>query len=260
MTGIQPPRRTPTRAVPMTPATPPLTAPAVSNVSLARRAAEVGLALAALALALPVLLAAAALVAATSPGGAVYTQTRVGRNGRPFRIYKLRSMVADSEVHTGAQWSPGQGDPRVTPVGRALRRTHLDELPQLWNVVRGEMAFVGPRPERPEILAGLGPLIPGLDDRLAVRPGVTGLAQIQQSADTTAETFRDKLEYDRLYIREASAGLDVRIAVGTVFYLAGLSYATVRLLTALPRPSTLAEPAPACSSAVPVGTATAEVS
>lgn len=256
MTGLQRPRRTPTRAVPMTPPTPPATT--AFNVSPARRAAEVGLALAALALAAPVLLAAAAVVAATSPGGAVYTQTRVGRNGRPFRIYKLRSMVADSEVHAGAQWSQGEGDSRVTPVGRVLRRTHLDELPQLWNVVRGEMAFVGPRPERPEILAGLGPLIPGLDDRLAVRPGVTGLAQIQQPADTTAETFRDKLEYDRLYIREASAGLDVRIAVGTVLYLAGLSYATVRLLTALPRPATLAEPAPARAAAVHA--ATAEVS
>lgn len=257
MTRTERPRRTPTRAEPATPANPPATAaPAVST---ARRVAEVGLAVAALALALPVLAAAAALVALTSPGGAVYTQTRVGRGGRPFRIYKLRSMVADSEVHAGAQWSPGQGDPRVTPVGRVLRRTHLDELPQLWNVVRGEMAFVGPRPERPEILAGLGPLIPGLDDRLAVRPGVTGLAQIQQPADTTAETFRDKLEYDRLYIRESSAWLDVRIAVGTAFYLAGLSYAAVRLLTALPRPAALAQPADGRDAAVPAGAA-AEVS
>ena len=211
-------------------------APVRPTASRPRRAAEVALALLALALAAPVLLLAGVAVAATSPGGAIYTQTRVGRGGRPFRIYKLRSMVADSEAESGAQWCRGKGDPRVTPVGRYLRRTHLDELPQLWNVVRGEMALVGPRPERPEILAGLAPQVPGLADRLAVRPGVTGLAQIQQPADTTASTFIAKLGYDRLYIRDASVGLDLRIVLGTVLYLGGLSYGAVRLLAALPRP------------------------
>ena len=227
------------------------------GVSRTRRGAELALALAALAVALPVLLTAAALVAVTSPGGAVYTQTRVGRAGRHFRIYKLRSMADDSEAHSGARWSCGRHDPRVTPVGRFLRRTHLDELPQLWNVVRGEMAFVGPRPERPEILAGLEPHVTGLADRLAVRPGVTGLAQIQHPADTTHSTFRGKLGYDRLYIREASVGLDVRIVIGTVLYLAGLSYGTVRLLMALPRPAPAGDApvthqAPSCTAAVEV--------
>ena len=216
-----------------------------------RRAAEVALALAALAVALPVLLAAAAAVAATSRGGAFYSQTRVGRGGRPFRIYKLRSMVADSEAESGAEWCRGKADPRVTPVGRLLRRTHLDELPQLWNVVRGEMAFVGPRPERPEILAGLEAHLGGLDDRLAVRPGVTGLAQIQQPADSTVSTFRDKLEYDRLYVRRAGVALDLRIVAGTVLYLAGMSYGAVRLLAALPRPDSLADPAPAAAREAP---------
>lgn len=224
------------------PGSPPASArPAVAGVPATpgRRAAEVAIALLALAVASPVLLAAAALVAATSPGGAIYTQTRVGRAGRPFRIYKLRSMVADSEAETGARWCLGKGDPRVTPVGRFLRRSHLDELPQLWNVVRGDMALVGPRPERPEILAGLEDHVPGLSDRLAVRPGVTGLAQIQQSADTSVGCFRDKLEYDRLYIAQSSAFLDLRIVLGTALYLGGLSYRTVRVLMALPRPEAL---------------------
>jgi len=160
-------------------------------------------------------------------------------------------MVADSEVGTGPQWCRGKSDPRVTAVGRVLRRTHLDELPQLWNVVRGDMAFVGPRPERPEILAGLEDHVPGLADRLAVRPGVTGLAQIQQPADSTVATFCDKLEYDRLYVREACVALDLRIVAGTVLYLAGMSYAAVRLLTALPRPDTLPDAAPVRAPARP---------
>lgn len=233
-------------------------APVCPTTSRPRRAAEVAAALIALALVAPVLLLAGLVVAATSPGGAIYTQTRVGRGGRPFRIYKLRSMVADSEAESGAQWCRGKGDSRVTPVGRFLRRTHLDELPQLWNVVRGEMAFVGPRPERPEILAGLEPHVPGLADRLAVRPGVTGLAQIQQPADSTASTFRDKLEFDRLYIRDSSVGLDLRIVLGTVLYLGGLSYGAVRLVAALPQPE--AERVTAAAPEAPRYSAAAEAS
>src|SRR5439155_12868491 len=115
------------------------------------------------------------LVKLTSRGPALYTQTRLGRNGRPFTIYKLRTMQHRCESLTGARWST-PGDPRITPVGRFLRKTHLDELPQLWNVLRGDMALVGPRPERPEFVPQLEQAVPHYRDRLLVRPGVSGLA------------------------------------------------------------------------------------
>src|SRR5262249_17904057 len=141
------------------------------------------------------ILYAMALVRLTSRGSAIYRQTRLGLNGRPFTIYKIRTMYHDSERLTGPQWSR-PGDPRVTPIGRILRATHIDELPQLWNVLRGEMSLVGPRPERPELAAGLERELPSYRDRLAVRPGVTGLAQVQLPPDTDVESVRRKLAYD----------------------------------------------------------------
>ena len=103
---------------------------------------------------------------------------RLGKNGRPFRLHKIRTMRHDCEKATGPRWAV-PGDPRITPLGRFLRQTHLDELPQLWNVLRGEMSLVGPRPERPEFVPDLEQAIPHYRDRLLVRPGVTGLAQVQ---------------------------------------------------------------------------------
>jgi lipopolysaccharide/colanic/teichoic acid biosynthesis glycosyltransferase len=175
----------------------------------------------------PVILVAGLLVKLTSRGPVLYSQLRCGRGERPFRIYKLRTMKHNCEAESGACWSV-DGDPRVTPLGRYLRKLHLDELPQLWNVLRGEMSLVGPRPERPEILRDLEVLIPQVSERMLVRPGVTGLAQIQQPPDVTPDCFRRKLSYDRHYIRHRSLTTDVRILFGTLLYLAGCSYARVR--------------------------------
>lgn len=165
-------------------------------------------------LAMPVMLAAAALIKLTSRGPALYTQNRVGLNGREFRIYKLRTMRHNCEAVSGVRWASA-GDPRITRVGAFLRDTHLDELPQLWNVLRGDMALVGPRPERPEFVTRLVGEIPGYAERLTVRPGVTGLAQVQLPADTCLESVRLKLAYDVHYIAHAGLWLDVRLMLCT---------------------------------------------
>ena len=185
----------------------------------------------------PILLLSMLLVRLTSSGPAIYRQIRAGRHGKPFTIVKLRSMYQDSESVSGARWCSGKADPRVTPLGRLLRASHIDELPQLWNVLTGDMAFVGPRPERPEILANLEIDIPGVRDRVAVKPGITGLAQIQQPSDQSTDCFRKKLDYDRAYIRHQSVWLDLRIVIGTGLYLVGCSYGCLRSLLQLPHPA-----------------------
>lgn len=182
--------------------------------------AEWLLALVLVILTAPLAAALAMLVKLTSPGPALYSQTRLGRFGKTYRIYKLRSMYHECEVMTGPVWSL-PGDRRITPVGRFLRNTHLDELPQLWNVLRGEMSLVGPRPERPEISARIEKSIPNFRDRLLVRPGVTGLAQMRLPADTDLEGVRKKLAHDLYYVRELSFLLDLRIAFSTAFYFIG---------------------------------------
>ncbi|HMO35147.1 MAG TPA: sugar transferase [Gemmatales bacterium] len=132
---------------------------------------------------LPVVLISALLVKLTSRGPALYTQMRLGQNGKPYVIYKLRSMYHDCERFSGIRWS-SKGDNRVTPFGKFLRKSHIDELPQLWNVMRGEMSLIGPRPERPELVVSLEKALPRYRDRLLVKPGLTGLAQIQLPPDT----------------------------------------------------------------------------
>ena len=171
-----------------------------------------------LVVAAPVIALAALLVKLTSSGPAFYSQTRTGKKGRPYTIYKLRSMEHNCETGTGARWST-PGDSRITPLGHLLRRTHVDELPQLWNVVRGDMCLVGPRPERPEFIPGLEKKLPHYTDRLLVRPGMTGLAQVQLPADTDLNSVRRKLAYDLYYVRHLSPWLDLRILLGTLFYL-----------------------------------------
>lgn len=172
-------------------------------------------------LTLPVVALAMLLVKATSRGPALYTQTRLGRGGVPFTIYKVRSMRADAEKDGQARWAK-HGDPRITLVGRILRATHVDELPQLWNVLRGEMNLVGPRPERPEIIAVLRKEIPGYDRRLAVKPGITGLAQIHLPPDETVNSVRRKLVYDLFYVRRAGLAFDLGILVCTALKVVGL--------------------------------------
>src|SRR4051794_11192947 len=137
------------------------------------------MALVLLILTAPIMIAAMLLVRLSSRGPAIYSQRRLGLGGKVFTIFKIRTMYQDSEQHSGATWCL-PGDPRVTPLGRALRFTHLDELPQLVNVLLGEMSLVGPRPERPEFLPKLERAFPDYRRRLAVRPGLTGLAQVQQ--------------------------------------------------------------------------------
>src|SRR5262249_46287618 len=126
------------------------------------------------------------------------------------------------------------GDTRITPVGRFLRRLHIDELPQLWNVLCGDMSLVGPRPERPEFVVPLQQAIPSYFERLGVKPGVTGLAQIQLPSDTTIEIVREKLLLDRCYVHRYGLWLDLRILIGTGLYLAGVSYGGVRRILRLP--------------------------
>jgi lipopolysaccharide/colanic/teichoic acid biosynthesis glycosyltransferase len=162
----------------------------------------------------PLLLGLAILVRLTSKGSVIYSQWRVGRSGKPFRIYKLRTMVHQCEAHTGPVWAVAD-DPRSTRVGRWLRDTHLDELPQLWNVLRGQMSLIGPRPERPEIAAQIEQTIPEFQYRLLVRPGITGLAQMRLPADSNLDTVRRKLAHDLYYIRHLGLWLDARIVVST---------------------------------------------
>lgn len=194
--------------------------------------------IASVGIAIPVVVVVAlcwALVRLTSAGPGFYWQDRVGRNGRIYRIYKLRSMFYNCEAISGAAWSTKR-DSRVTSIGRILRKLHLDELPQLFNVLKGDMSLVGPRPERPEFVEPLSQVIPGYSSRLAVRPGITGLAQIQLPPDTSVDSVRKKLILDRCYIREGSLWLDLRIILGTAVYLLGPSYVTVRRVMRLPNP------------------------
>jgi sugar transferase (PEP-CTERM system associated) len=184
-------------------------------VAAAKRMSDLLLATTGLVLAAPVLLVVAVAIRLTSPGAAFYSQKRVGREGQLFTIYKLRSMRADAEKGTGAVWSRA-GDPRVTPIGRFLRRTRLDELPQLWNVLRGDMSFVGPRPERPEFVAALTREIPFYGQRHVVRPGLTGWAQIRHSYGSDVNDALQKLQYELFYIKHMSVAFDLFIMLETI--------------------------------------------
>ena len=182
------------------------------------------LALTLLGVTAPLLVVIAMLVKLTSRGPVLYRQIRLGRHGRPYAIYKIRTMIHDCESLTGARWAI-PGDPRVTALGRFLRRSHLDELPQLWNVVCGQMSLVGPRPERPEFVGQLEHAIPRYRDRLRVRPGITGLAQVQLPADTDLESVRRKLAYDLYYVERLSLWLDLRLVLCTALWIVGIPFA-----------------------------------
>lgn len=197
---------------------------------------DVTISLALIAVLWPVILTLMALVRFSSPGPALYRQKRLGVDGRPFTILKLRTMRVDAEILTGPVWSSGEADPRVTPLGRFLRRTHLDELPQLWNVIRGDMSLVGPRPERPPIARMLERVIPEFMERTRIRPGVTGLAQIQWAADWNIGGTRRKLAYDLHYADTLGVWLDLRILAGTILKVFGWDFDRIRELLSLPAP------------------------
>jgi sugar transferase (PEP-CTERM system associated) len=166
------------------------------------------------ALASPIMLGIAALTRMTSPGPVLYHQERVGLNGRTFMVHKFRTMRVDAEAMTGPVWSP-DNDPRITRLGRFLRRTRLDELPQLWNILKGEMSLVGPRPERPEFVDELTAQIPFYGRRHVVKPGLTGWAQVRYTYGASVEDAVQKLQYDLYYIKNLSIALDIVIVFET---------------------------------------------
>ena len=204
-----------------------------SRSEMASRAVNVLIALVALVILTPVLLMVALVVKLSSRGPIFYLQTRVGLDrrwnetsalynrraqdlgGRVFTIYKFRSMYTDAERHGKAVWAT-RNDPRVTPVGKVLRKTRLDELPQLINVLKGDMNIVGPRPERPSIFVRLREDIDGYAMRQRARPGITGWAQINQSYDACIEDVKKKVEYDLEYLQKQSLWEDVKIMAKTI--------------------------------------------
>ena len=195
-----------------------------------------------LPLALPLIALAALAVKLSSTGPAFYLQTRVGLGGRTFRIIKLRTMRHDCERHSGIKWA-GKHDDRTTPVGQLLRKTHLDELPQLFNVLMGQMSLVGPRPERPEVIKakGLEQLVPGYAHRLRVKPGVTGLAQVQLPADSDITSVRYKIVYDLYYAQHQGLFLDLRLIAATVAKAVGVKPSFIRRAFFLPPRRTLSD-------------------
>ena len=197
---------------------------------------EMTLAFVMLVISLPLILLAIVLVKLNSRGPSIYTQKRVGSMGRVFTIYKIRTMYHDTERTSGPRWS-APGDPRVTNIGRLLRWSHVDELPQLINILKGEMSLVGPRPERPEFIDQLERALPDYRRRLLVRPGLTGLAQVQQPPDTDLFSVRRKLNYDLYYVDRMNPWLDFRLIVGTAMKCMGCPFAWIGRVLQLPDPN-----------------------
>ena len=168
-----------------------------------------------LVLSLPLLPFVALAVKLSSPGPLLYRQKRAGRDGAVFDCYKVRTMRADAEADTGPTWA-SDDDPRITAVGRFLRKSRIDEIPQLWNVLRGDMSLVGPRPERPEFVELLSREIPHYHLRHTVRPGITGWAQVRYKYGSSVEDAREKLRYDLFYVKHISPGLDLLIVSHTL--------------------------------------------
>jgi exopolysaccharide biosynthesis polyprenyl glycosylphosphotransferase len=169
---------------------------------------------------LPIMLFVAVAIRLDSKGSIIYRQKRVGRMNRPFEVLKFRSMRVDAEKESGAQWAT-ENDPRITRIGRFLRKYRLDELPQFINVIRGEMSFVGPRPERPEFVTQLREKIPYYDERHSVRPGLTGWAQVRYSYGSSVDDASQKLEYDLFYLKNMSLTFDLAILFNTIRIVLG---------------------------------------
>lgn len=219
------------------------------HLRVSKRLFDIVAALTLIVLMAPVMLVTAVLIKLTSPGPVIYRQTRIGLNlrkkkqpdrraspmtvperaecrrsgrdrreqsnfGLPFTIYKFRTMRNDAE-RNGAQFAK-QGDARVTSIGRFLRRTRIDELPQLWNILKGDMSLIGPRPERPEFMMKLQEHIPNFMDRLGLKPGMTGIAQVVNGYDNDLEGFRRKVSYDLLYLQNCCVRNDIKILIRTV--------------------------------------------
>ncbi len=183
-------------------------------VTASKRVLDIAVAIVGSVLASPLFLLTAAGIKLTSPGPLLYHQVRVGQNGKLFTIHKFRSMRVDAEKHTGAVWAQ-KNDSRITPFGHIMRKTRLDELPQLWNVIKGDMSLVGPRPERPEFVEELTKQIPFYGQRHVVKPGLTGWAQVSYTYGASVEDALEKLQYDLFYIKHLNVALDLFIIFKT---------------------------------------------
>jgi exopolysaccharide biosynthesis polyprenyl glycosylphosphotransferase len=181
-----------------------------------KRLLDILISLLILIVSLPVILIFSIAIKIDSNGTVFFKQERIGMNNKIFKIIKFRSMYKDAEKHTGPVWSQ-KNDPRVTRVGRILRRLRIDEIPQMYNVLKGEMSLVGPRPERPFFVEKLSTEIPYYKRRLKVRPGITGWAQVKHKYDESIEDVKIKLRYDLFYIENMSLRMDIKIMIRTMF-------------------------------------------
>ena len=181
----------------------------------AKEVVDVLLGFLALMLTLPIWAVCAAVIKVSSRGPVFLVQKRVGKNGKVFNMYKFRTMHTNAEAACGAVWA-SQEDSRIVPACRWMRRSHVDELPQILNVIKADMSLVGPRPERPEILAELEKVYPDVHKRLAVRPGITGLAQVRNGYDTSVDQFRQKLQADLEYIEKRKWLMELAIIARTL--------------------------------------------
>ena len=179
-----------------------------------KRLMDITVSLGVLIVGAPVWLLVAAVIKLTSPGPVVYKQLRVGQNGKNYTMYKFRSMYQDAEKRSGPTWA-SHNDPRITPVGRFIRKTRLDEIPQFLNVLKGEMSLVGPRPERPFFVEQLKQEIPWYVRRIKMKPGITGWAQVKHKYDASIEDVKQKVMYDLYYFENMSIKLDIKIILRT---------------------------------------------
>lgn len=198
--------------------TPAANPEAIAPYRIAKRAFDIAGASTLLVATAPVMGIVALLVKLSSPGPVILKQTRLTAGGKTFSMYKFRSMRSDAESKCGPVLAQAN-DARVTPIGRFIRMTRLDELPQFVNVIRGEMSLIGPRPERPEIAAQLRASLPQFDRRLEVKAGLTGLAQVEMGYSGCTDSYRRKLAFDRLYVQRQSIPLDLWIAARTVWVM-----------------------------------------
>ncbi len=193
-------------------------AAASARYALVKRGMDVAVSAALLVLTFPLLLLIAATVRLSSKGPVIFSQDRLTEGGKVFRMLKFRSMQVNAESETGPVWAAA-ADPRITKIGKLLRLTHLDELPQLVNVLQGEMSLIGPRPERPEIAKELKLQLPAFDRRLEVKGGITGLAQVTSGYASSLQSYRRKLSLDLYYVKHQSLKMDLVIALKTVAVL-----------------------------------------
>jgi exopolysaccharide biosynthesis polyprenyl glycosylphosphotransferase len=181
-----------------------------------KRLIDIAVSLCVLVVGAPVWIAFACIIRLSSPGPAIFKQERIGRNGKPFVMMKFRSMVQDAEKKSGPKWAT-ENDPRITPVGRFIRKTRIDEIPQFINVLKGEMSLVGPRPERAFFIEKLRQEIPWYVRRIKMKPGITGWAQVKHKYDETIEDVKQKVLYDLYYFENMSLSLDIKILIRTLW-------------------------------------------